>query len=166
MAIQKPVKRPLSSYGRLGALLAIIGGVLAVDSITGRPFTWRLWPLLATVLGIGFIGIYAQRSRRETVYVGLGSFIIGFSALALYCNFTSWSGLSHLWPVFIALTGISMILGFFLGSRRSAVLLTGLIFVSLAIVFYLVFNLDHRFWWLIFILTGGSFLVFDRVRHS
>jgi hypothetical protein len=166
MTTQKPVKKSLSSYGRLGALLAIIGGILAIDSITGRPFTWRLWPLLVTVLGIGFIGIYSQRSRRESGYVGLGSFFIGFSMLALYCNFTSWGDLSHLWPVFIALTGVSMVLGFLLGSRRSAVLLTGLLFISLSIVFYLVFNLDHHFWWLSFILTGGSFLIFDRVRRS
>lgn len=166
MTIQKPVKKSLGSYGRFGYLLTIIGGVLAIDSITGKPFTWRLWPLLATVLGIGFIGIYAQRSRRETAYLGIGSFIIGFSVLALYCNFTSWSLLSHLWPVFIALMGVSMIIGFSLGSRSAPVLLTGLLFVSLSIVFYLVFNLDSRFWWLIFILAGGSFLVFDRVRRN
>ena len=164
--VQDTAQRPLSSYGRLGILLAVIGVILAVDTMASLTILYKLWPLLCTVLGIGFIGIYSQRSRREASYIGLGSFTIGFSGVALYCNFTSWSVLSTHWPVFIALLGVAMLFGFFFGNRRPTMLLTALLFLSMAIVFYLVFSLSSRLWWSIFILAGISFFLFDKVRRS
>ncbi|MBN1307125.1 MAG: hypothetical protein JXA18_04355 [Chitinispirillaceae bacterium] len=166
MAIQKSGGKKLSSYGRLGVLLAAIGTVLAIDTMADLSFLYKLWPLLCAILGIGFIGIYLQRSRRESAYIGVGSFIIGFSGLALYCNFTSWGILASLWPAFILLLGIAMISGFIFGNRRPAILLTGLLFISLGAVFFMVFSFNRHLWWSIFILAGFSFLIFDRVRRS
>ena len=166
MSESKPMKRSLSSYGRLGVLLAAIGVILAVDTMMSLTILYKLWPLLSTVLGIGFIGIYMQRSRREASYIGLGVLFIGFSGLALYCNFTTWSMLSVHWPLFIALLGITMITGFIFGNRSPVMLLSALLFLSLATVFYLVFTLSHRLWWSIFLLTGGSLYIFDKVRRS
>ena len=156
----------LSSYGRFGIVLSAIGAILAIDTMADLTVLYKLWPLLCTVLGIGFTGIFLQRSRREAMYIGLGTFFIGFSALALYCNFTSWAALASLWPAFLLLLGISMTFGFLFGSRNPALLLNGLLFISLSIVFYLVFSLSSRLWWSVFILAGGSFVVFDRVRRS
>jgi hypothetical protein len=68
--------------------------------------------------------------------------------------------------VFIALMGLSFLFGFFFGSRRPILLLAGLLFISLGILFYSLFGLDRRLWWTVFILAGASFLVFDRVRRS
>jgi hypothetical protein len=159
-------KVKLSSYGRLGLLLACIGILLAVDTMTDLFFIYRLWPLLTAVLGIGFIGIYIRRSRREGVYIGVGAYILGFSGLSLYCSLTSWAAMATLWPVFIGLMGLSFIFGFFFGNRHPALLLTGLLFISLAILFYSVFSMNQRLWWIVFIFAGISFLIFDKVRRS
>lgn len=158
-------KKALSSYGRLGILLIGIGAVLAIDSITERTVMYKMWPLLCTVSGIGFIGIYQQRSRREASYIGVGSFLIQLSALFLYCNFTSWSILATLWPFFIGMLGVSMIVGFLFGNRSSVLLLSSLLFVSIATVFFLVFSFNHHLWWSIFILAGCSFFIFDKARY-
>ena len=156
----------MSSYGRLGILLAAIGAVLAVDATAHLSVLYKLWPLLCTVLGTGFFGIYLQRARRESSYVVVGTYIVGFSILALYCNFTSWNNLAALWPAFIALLGVAMIAGFIAGGRQPAMLLSGLLFFSMAVVFFLVFSLSHHLWWSVFILVGSSFVIYDRVRRS
>ena len=155
----------ISSYGRLGLLLAFIGTLLAVDTAAGISFLYRLWPLLTAVLGIGFIGIYVQRSRREAAYIGVGVYLIGFSALALYCSLTTWTALADLWPVFVGLMGLSFIFGYFFGSRRPLSLLAGLLSLSLAAVFFFVFGVTPRLWWSVFILAGASLFIFDRVRR-
>lgn len=162
----KQEKAGLSSYGRLGILLAGIGTLLAIDALADLSFVYRLWPLIVTVLGIGFIGIYVRRARHEAIYIGVGVYIMGFSGLALYCSLTSWTALATLWPVFIGLMGVSCIFGFFFGSRSPVVLLAGLLFISSAILFYSIFGLDQRLWWIVFILAGISFLIFDKVRRS
>jgi hypothetical protein len=162
----KQLKIKLSSYGRLGILLAIIGALLAIDAFADLSFVYRLWPLLSVVLGVGFIGIYVRRARREAVYMGVGVYAIGFSGLALYCSFTSWASLSTLWPVFIVLMGVSFLFAFFYGNRNPAMLLAGLLFISLAVLFYSLFGLNHRLWWIVFILAGISFFIFDKVRRS
>lgn len=155
-----------SSYGRLGILLSVIGIFLAIDSFTDSAVLYKLWPLLLTLLGTGFFGIYMQRARREGSYIGVGTFTVGFSALALYCNFTSWNTLSSLWPIFIALLGLSMLTCYLYGNRRPAILLTSLLFISLAAAFYLIFSFNNSLWWTTFIFAGCSFVVFDRARRS
>jgi hypothetical protein len=164
MAERNKVK--LSSFGRLGLLLAFIGVLMAVDTLADISFIYKLWPLVTTALGIGFIGIYVRRARRESIYTGIGAFIIGFSGLALYCSLTTWAALATLWPVFIALIGISFVCGYFSGNRRPALLLAGFLFISLAILFYSLFSLNNHLWWSIFILAGASFLIFDKARRS
>jgi hypothetical protein len=156
----------LGSYGRFGILLAGIGILLAIDSLVKQAFIYKLWPLLVTVLGIGFIGIYIRRCRREAIYIGIGVYIIGFSALALYCSLTSWSSLGTLWPVFIGLMGLSFLFGYIFGNRRPALLLGGLLFLTLAVLFYSLFGLKSQVWWIVFFLAGASFLIFDKVRRS
>lgn len=166
MTLQKNNRRTFSSYGRLGILLIGIGALLAIDSFTKQSVMYKLWPLLCTISGIGFIGIYQQRSRREASYMGIGTFLIGFSLLALFCNFTTWSVLSSLWPLFIGMFGLSMIIGFLFSNRSPVLLLSGLLFISLATAFFLVFSLNHQLWWSIFILAGCSFFIFDTARRS
>lgn len=165
MANEQPSVK-LSSYGRLGILLALIGTIMAVDTMAELAFIYKLWPLIITVLGIGFIGICIRRSRRESVYMGIGVYIIGFSGLALYCSLTTWTALATLWPVFIALMGAAFVFGYFFGTRKPVLLLAGLLFISLAVLFYSLFSLDQRLWWSIFILAGVSFFIFDRARRS
>jgi hypothetical protein len=155
-----------SSYSRLGFLLVFIGTILAIDMMTDLTFIYKLWPLLIAALGIGFVGIYIRRSRRESIYIGVGVYAIGFSVLALYCSLTTWTALGILWPVFIGLLGLSFVFSYFLGSCRPVLLLLGLLFISLSILFYFVFGINKKLWWSIFIFAGISFIIFDRMRRS
>ena len=68
-----------------------------------------LKPLLITSLGGGLVGIFHQRGRRESVFLGAGVYLICFSLLALYCSFTSWSRLAVLWPLFIGFLGVAFL---------------------------------------------------------
>lgn len=160
---QKPAE-PLSSYGRLGVLLTLIGAVLAVDALADISFLYKLWPLLVALLGGGFIGIYLRRARREAIYAGIATFLLAFSALALYCSLTSWSALATLWPIFVGMLGISFVAGYLFGRRTPVLLLAGLVLLSLAAVSGLVFTIDPDLWWTAFLLAGISFVVFDRAR--
>jgi len=157
--------KQLSSYGRLGLLLTFIGTVLAFDSLVNIEMH-KFWPLLIFVLGVGFIGIYIRRSRREAMYIGIGTYLIGFSGLALYCNFTSWISLATFWPLFIGILGLSFTFGYFFGNRSPFLILSGLLALSLTIVFFFVFGLGQQLWWTVFVFSGISFLVFDKVRHA
>ena len=158
------INRRLNSHTRFGIILVIIGLLLAVDSILKLSLIYRLWPVLITIVGAGFIGIFKQRARKEPLYLSIGIYFIGFSILALYCNFTSWSILSTLWPLFIAILGIALIGSFVFCRRRRIQLLLGLLLISLCIVFFFVFTLDSRLWWTGFILGGISILASELAK--
>lgn len=153
----------MSVHARVAVLMLVIGGLFAVDMFLGWSLAWRLWPLLAMLLGGGLIGIFFSRDRRGAPIFASGVYFICFSALALYCNFTSWSSLSRLWPLFIAFLGISLISVFFVTRRHHRMsLLAGLLLVSCALVFFFVFTIDQRLWWIVFILTGLSVLAAEK----
>lgn len=165
MTYQQHNSHRIGSYGKLGLLLALIGIILAVDTMMDLAFLYKLWPILTIILGIGFIRIYIQRSRQETPYMGIGIYLIAFSGLTLFCNLTSWTALVNLWPLFITFMGISFVFGYLFGSKRPILLLTGLLFFSLSLMFFFVFSFDNQFWWTIFIFAGISFFIFDKVRN-
>ena len=141
------INQRLSSHGRFGIILVVIGLLLAADSILKLSLIYKLWPILITFVGVGFIGIFKQRARKESLYLSVGIYFIGFSFLALYCNFTSWSILSTLWPLFITILGIALTVSFVCCRRQRMQLLSGLLLISLSIVFFFVFTLDSRLWW-------------------
>jgi hypothetical protein len=161
MATHRPSQR-LSSYGRLGLLLTGLGVLLAIDTLADLSFIYKLWPLLITSLGGGFLGIYVQRCRHEAVYIGVGTYLLGFSGLALYCNFTSWAQMADLWPLFVGFLGLSFCLAYLFGKRSRVLLLPGLLLISLTAVFFFVFAVSVHLWWTAFILAGLSFLIFDK----
>jgi uncharacterized membrane protein HdeD (DUF308 family) len=115
--------------------------------------------------GVGFIGLYLKRARLESLYLGTGIYLLGISALALYCSFTSWRAISDLWPLFITLMGISFCSGYLSGRRSPTLLLAGLLLISLSLTFFFVFSVSGKLWWSIFVLLGGSFLIFEKVKH-
>lgn len=158
------INHRLGSHGRFGIILVIIGMLLAVDSLLKLSLIYRLWPVLITIVGAGFIGIFKKRARKEALYLSVGIYFIGFSFLALYCNFTAWSALSTLWPLFIAILGIALIGSFIFCRRQRIQLLLGLLLISLCIVFFFVFSLDNRLWWTGFLLGGISILASELAK--
>jgi len=160
------IETRVNRYIRLGVILIIIGALFAVETLFGVRFLYRLWPAFLTLTGIGFIGIFYKREKREGLYLALGAFLICFSALALYCNYYSWAMLGRLWPLFITFLGFSFLLINYLKARRRFFLFLGLILISLSAVFLLTFSVNQGLWWIIFILLGLSIIITGRGGHE
>jgi hypothetical protein len=133
--------------------------LFASDSLLKLSFVYKLWPVIILILGIGLVGIFAKRKASGDIFLAAGEYLICFSGLAFYCNFTSWKNMSEIWPLFIAFLGIVFVTLFVLHSKKRFLLLLGLLHLSLSIFFFLVFSLTGQLWWTIFILVGVSILV-------
>ena len=153
-----------TTFRRLAILLIVIGVIFAINSILGYSFVYQLWPGLILLPGTGFIGIFLKRKERGSLYLAVGEYLVLFTGLALYCNFTSWASLSYLWPVFITFLGV-VFLSIFLVRRKSRFLFfLGLLLLSLSVFFFFVFSGGSQFWWLIFILVGLSILLSGKLK--
>jgi hypothetical protein len=148
-----------TTYRRLGILLILVGLLCAVGSSLGLPVVFKLWPLLVLGLGVGFIGIFAGRRARGAFYLALGEYLVLFSGLALYLNFTSWRSLSHLWPAFIAFLGVVFATLLFFRRKNRFLLFLALLFVLVSASLFLIFSFGNQYWWSILVLVGLSVLV-------
>ncbi len=147
------------TYKRLAYILILIGLLLAFDSYMGVSIFLNLWPVLVLVLGIGFIGIYSKGRRRGFTYLVIGIYLILFTLLALYCNFTSWALISILWPIFITFLGIVFITIFIYKKTSRAMLFLGMLMVFLSLYFFVIFSIGSNAWWSIFMLVGLCILL-------
>lgn len=157
--MQTIIEQENITYKRLAYMLIIIGILLALDSYIGISLFLNLWPLLVLVLGIGFIGIYSKGKRRGFTYLVLGIYMILFTFLALYCNFTSWALLSIYWPIFITFLGIVFISIFVYKKAGRAMLFIGILLIFLSLYFFVIFSIGNNAWWTVFILVGLSILL-------
>lgn len=153
-----------TTYTRFAVLLIAVGLLIALESYVKLSIISRLWPVLTVILGIGLIGIFVKRKKSGMIYLAAGEYLICFSGLALYCNFTSWQNMARLWPLFIGFLGIVFFTLFVLNRERRVLLFLGLLLISLSAFFYFVFALDIRFWWTIFVLVGVSILAAVWIR--
>lgn len=151
------------TYKRLAYLLILIGLLLALDSYWKVPLFLSLWPLLVLMLGVGFIGIFLKQKRRGFTYFVIGIYLILFTMLALYCNFTSWGILSKYWPIFITFLGIVFLSIFVYNKTSRAMLFLGLLLIFLSLYFFLIFSIGSNAWWTIFVLVGLS-IILSRIK--
>ncbi|HOK40367.1 MAG TPA: hypothetical protein PLD27_04935 [bacterium] len=151
-----------SNIKRFGLLFIFLGLLFGVETYLNYYFLYKLWPLFITILGAGFVGIFYKREKREAIYLGIGSYLIAFSFLALYCNFFSWVHLSFLWPLFIFFFALSFLSIYFLFAKHIIFLFAFLFFLSISLLFFVVFSISGKLWWLIFIFIGSSILILDK----
>ena len=149
---------------RLAILLILTGAAFAADSMLGLSVAPKLWPVLPAVLAVGLIGIYAKRGGRGGMFLASGVYLLCFSAMALYCNFTSWARVAVLWPAFIAFLGLAFLVVFLSGGRRRGHLLLGMLLLSTAVVLWLFVALSGSYWWAAPVLVGVSLLAAERAR--
>ena len=161
--MQTIIEQENTTYKRLAYMLIIIGILLALDSYLGVSIFLKLWPILVLILGVGFIGIYSKGKRRGFSYLVIGIYLILFTFLALYCNFTSWALLSIYWPIFITFLGMVFIAIFVYKKATRIPLFLGLILIFLSLYFFVIFSMGNNAWWTIFILVGLSILL-SRIR--
>ena len=144
---------------RLALFFILIGLFFSVDYFLGVSIVYKLWPILLLNLGIGLIGIFTKLNKKEPLFLVVGEYLVLFSFLALYCNFTSWRLLAQMWPLFILFFGCVMITQFFFHKRNRLALFLGMVFSFLSIFFFLVFSVSGQYWWTIFIFIGLSILL-------
>ena len=149
---------------RLGLLLIVIGVLLALDTFLDLAVVYRLWPVLVAMVGVGLIGIFFKGQSRVPVFLVAGVYLLCFSGLALFCNFTSWAAMANLWPLFITFLGAVFVALFFFHEKRRTYLLTGLLLVSLSAVFLVTQTLGADWWWTILILAGLSILAAEQFK--
>lgn len=152
-----------TSHVRLALFLIIIGSLFGIDTIVGIPIIYKLWPILISFLSIGFFGIFFTRQKLDSLFLGIGIYLFCFSILALYCNFTSWSSMKFLWPLFILFLGVVFFNIYFFCKQSRINIFLGILFISLSSLFFLVFNGNSEYWWTVMILAGFSILITEKV---
>ncbi|MFP4520650.1 MAG: hypothetical protein ACLFQK_00745 [Fibrobacterota bacterium] len=155
-----------NSNTRFALLLIIVGFLTALDVISGYRIISKLWPLLVTMLGAGLTGIFIKRGGREALYLIPGVYLVCFSLFALYLNFTSWSSMSFLWPLFILFMGISFMAAFIFCKKHKKYILLSLLLISVSFVFLITGALGGEYWWSVFILIGISILISEKAGNE
>jgi hypothetical protein len=147
-------------------VLSVIAGILLLCEnfgLLGR--VHQLWPVFPAFAGLGFVMLFVQRGRCDTVLLGIGSYLLGLSVLFFALNFTDWALLARAWPVFIGLLGLSSLLVAPYALRaQEAFWISGIFLVLLASVFYLVFGVSPRLWPASLVLFGAWILVLTWAR--
>ena len=72
--------------------------------------------------------------------------------------------MASLWPLFITFLGVVFIALFMFQQRRHGYLLTGLLLVSISVVFCVNLALGSDWWWTVFVLAGVSILVAEQFK--
>jgi uncharacterized membrane protein len=147
---------------RVAILLVAVGVLLAVDSFLKISLAEKLWPLLITITGGGMVGMYRKSGRRDVIFLAVGVYLIAFSAMALYLNFTDWGRIAALWPMFVAFLGLVFVATHFFHRRRRTVLRIGLLLLSVALGFSVSLQWGMQYGWTVLILVGLSLLVSER----
>jgi len=149
---------------RLGLLLILIGALSALDTLLDLAVVYKLWPVLIAMVGIGLIGIFYKGNSKVQMFLVAGVYLLCFSGLALLCNFTSWAAMANLWPLFITFLGAVFVALFFVREKGHAYLLTGLLLISVSVVFCVILTVGADWWWTILILAGLSILAAEQFK--
>lgn len=151
--------RDTSSFNILASVLIILGVALLLENYGVIKGVMFFWPVLPLVIGIGFCMLYF-RSRKDLVLLGLGTFILLNSVLFFYLNFTAWSLLAYLWPVFIVILGLSF-LACYIFSRRKVLIYLAILLMAVGTSFILIFAVSKILWPVSLVLAGLSFILID-----
>ena len=157
--MQTIISQENTSYKRLAYILIVIGVLLSLDSYYKISTFLNLWPILVLILGVGFVGIFSKGRKISSTYLVIGIYLILFSFLALFCNFTSWSIISLYWPIFITILGIVFIATFIYKKTNRIMLFFGVLLIFLSLYFFVIFSVGNDSWWIIFVLVGLSILL-------
>ena len=153
-----------TTYMRLAVLFIVSGLLLAVDSLLKLNIIYKLWPLLILILGTGFTGVYLKQKPRGVFCLVIGEYLLLFSLMALYFNFTTWRSISVLWPLFVAFLGLIFVSLYLFGKKNKLSLFVGLLFISLSFFFFIIFSTSGQYWWIVLILIGLSIFVSGKLK--
>jgi len=149
-----------SSIVFLSVILIIAGIIITTENFGVVSGISRHWPALLIILGSGFVLLFFQRSQQDIVMLWLGSFIATLGLFFYYLNYTGWKRLGHDWPVFLGIIGLSFLL-ISVFKRKRVYILSSLSFITLFLIFFLVFTISSKFWPLSLFVLGVDLLLID-----
>jgi hypothetical protein len=152
--------RKNSSIALLAVILITAGALVTLENFSLINGISRHWPLLLIILGTGFTILFFRRERQDIAMIWLGSFIALLGLFFYNLNFTGWNRLAHDWPVFLAVIGMSFLLVSVFRPNMIYVM-SALSFITLFLIFFLVFTVSSKFWPLSLLLLGVDLFLID-----
>jgi hypothetical protein len=149
-----------SSIIFLSIILIIAGAIITTENFNIITGVSKHWPALLIILGSGFIILFFQRQQQDIPMIWLGSFIATLGLFFYYLNYAGWKRLGHDWPVFLAIVGLSFLL-VSVFKRKMVYILSALLFITLFLIFFLVFTISSKFWPLSLLILGVDLLLID-----
>ncbi|MBW2972600.1 hypothetical protein KY359_06190 [Candidatus Woesearchaeota archaeon] len=146
-----------TSFNILAVILIVLGTIFLLENFDIIHGAWLLWPILPLIMGIGFCMLFFK-TRKDLVLLGMGIFTGLNSLFFFYLNFTHWALLTHLWPVFIVIIGITFLVCFIL-SRKRVLLYLSVILMALGASFIVIFVISTMLWPVTLVLAGVSFII-------
>lgn len=153
-----PHMYPRTSLNVLAGVFIAAGVILMLEHLGLISGVSRLWPLLPMAVGGGFLLLFAERGKSDTVLVWLGVFLLCNGPFFLYLNYARWGLMATLWPIFLGIVAASFFAVSFFSPRHVFSYLS-LLFFTLFVALLLVFGVSTRLWPIALIIFGLSLLV-------
>ncbi len=160
-----------------GISLIIIGGILLLWNLGYLPFLGLLWPLPFMVAGIFLLyQVFVKKKGDWHIFPGM-LFTLGGLFFLLLNTVIKRNNLVMIWPVFMAITGLSLIPYALRRRRRHRIdLLISSIFIVLLSLMFLPFSLKRtgiaffqfvlNWWPLLLIIAGFSLIISLIIRRK
>jgi hypothetical protein len=141
----------------LAVVLIAAGAALTLENMGLVSGASRLWPAFVLILSAGFLIMFFDREKNDPALLFIGTVLLLLGTFFFYLNFTGWSSMSKLWPVFLGIAGAGF-LAIYLERRDRLFLFISVALIMLAGVFYLVFGISLHLWPLSLVAFGLSLL--------
>jgi hypothetical protein len=135
-----------------GIFLIALGIIFLMGNLSEVGMS-RLWPVFPLVVGLSFWIAYFQ-DRTNFGILMPGSILVVISLLFFYCNFTSWSKMEALWPIFILAPAVGFLSMYFGGHRESGLLFPAGILTLISIIFLSISHGMSEYWPVLLIVAG------------
>lgn len=150
----------LKQFDILAIVLIGCTPLLLLETFGVTKGMYKIWPIFPLVFGTGSILISLRPENRYSLMAGIGSYIILSSLFFFYLNFTSWSKLATLWPIFVIILGISLFVGSYI-NKSPIVRISGIGTSLLGISFTFIFTISYSFWPISIALAGILILIIN-----
>lgn len=145
-------KRLRSEFSVLAGVLILSGIALLFEGNSFFSGIHNLWPIFVLIVGVGLTLLFSS-DKREIGLLWLGSMMIMLSIFFFYLNYTSWAQLKKLWPLFITIVSISILLCYFY-NREKILLFVGILGILLSAAFILIFGISSSLWPVSLVIAG------------
>ncbi|HUI69818.1 MAG TPA: hypothetical protein VL354_04810 [Spirochaetia bacterium] len=153
----------------LGVAGVVVGGLLLLWNFGYLPQPGQLWPVPVLIAGLFFLYLAWPRKHSDTWIIP--GMVLTLAGLVFLLANTVLSGgsLKRIWPVFMLITGISLVpYGLRKKASARAAIMVPAIFISCLALFFLLFSLHReegglvafvRQWWPMILVVLGVALI-------